>query len=85
MEVLVIRVYICVGSSCHLKGSYHIIKTFESMIKEHNLKDKVEINASFCLGQCTKGVAMKVEDDLVDNVNVSNAKEIFEKYIMGRI
>jgi len=55
------------------------------MIKENNLKDKVEINASFCLGECTRGVAMKVDDELVDNVNVSNVKEIFEKYIMGRI
>lgn len=80
-----IRIYICVGSSCHLKGSYHIIKALESMIKQKNLKDKVEMNASFCLGLCTKGVAMKVDDELVDNVNVSNIEEIFEKYIMGRI
>jgi NADH:ubiquinone oxidoreductase subunit E len=81
----VIKIYICVGSSCHLKGSYYIINTLESLIKEYNLKDKVEINASFCLGQCTKGVAMKVDDEPVDNVNVANVRQIFEKYIMGRI
>ncbi|MDK2933417.1 MAG: hypothetical protein PWP27_1227 [Clostridiales bacterium] len=50
-----LQVYICVGSSCHLKGSYHIIKTFQNLIKKHDLEEKIELKASFCLGHCTEG------------------------------
>lgn len=75
-------VYICVGSSCHLKGSYHIIKVFQEMIQLHQLEKQVELKASFCLGECTKGVCAKVEDQLIEDLSPSNAIEKFKKYIL---
>ncbi len=80
-----ISVYICVGSSCHLKGSYYIIKAFQEMIKKYQIEDKVELKASFCLGECTKGVCAKVEDRLIENLNPSNVEENFKKYVMERL
>lgn len=80
-----VKVYICVGSSCHLKGSYQIIKAFEDLIKANNLENVVELNASFCLGQCTKGVSAKVEDDFIDGLTISNAAEKFEEYVLRRL
>ena len=41
------EVTVCVGSSCHLKSSYQVVKTFESLIKEHALQDKLKLKASF--------------------------------------
>lgn len=80
-----IDVYICVGSSCHLKGSYQILNIFQELIKKYKLEDKVEIKASFCLGHCTSGVALKVEDDYIDNVSIENAKEKFDENILKRV
>ncbi|MCG8485430.1 MAG: NAD(P)H-dependent oxidoreductase subunit E [Clostridia bacterium] len=80
-----ISVYICVGSSCHLKGSYYIIRAFQEMIKKYQIEDKVELKASFCLGECTKGVCAKVEDRLIENLNPSNVEENFKKYVMERL
>lgn len=78
-------VYICVGSSCHLKGSYQIIKIFEELIKRNGLQDKVELKASFCLGRCTKGVSVKVGDQFIDNLTPANAEEKFKEYVLGRL
>lgn len=80
-----IDVYICVGSSCHLKGSYQILNIFQELIKKYKLEDKVEIKASFCLGHCTNGVAIKVQDDYIDNVSIENAKVIFDENILKRV
>lgn len=80
-----LQVFVCVGSSCHLKGSYQVIKAFEEMIKDQKLQDKVELKASFCLGHCTKGVSVKVEDDFIEDLTIVNAKEMFEKHIVRRL
>jgi NADH:ubiquinone oxidoreductase subunit E len=80
-----LQVSICVGSSCHLKGSYQIIKIFEDLIKNYELKDKVELKASFCLGQCTKGVSVKAGEALIDSVTPENAGEMFEEHILKKV
>jgi NADH:ubiquinone oxidoreductase subunit E len=56
-------VTICVGSSCHLKGSREIITRLETLISENKLKNKVELNGAFCMGQCVKGVCVKLDGE----------------------
>lgn len=80
-----VQISICVGSSCHLKGSYQIIQIFQELIKKNSLENKVELKASFCLGRCTKGVAVKVEDQFIDELTTSNAEAKFEEYILRRL
>ena len=76
-----IEVKVCVGSSCHMKGSYQVIKIFQQLIKQHELEDAVTLKASFCLGCCLNGIAMTVNDKPVTNVGFSNASDIFYKEI----
>lgn len=80
-----LQVQICVGSSCHLKGSYHIIKAFEKLIRKNGLEQKVEIKASFCLGNCTKGVSAKVGDRFIEGLSEANVEQKFNEYILGRV
>ena len=75
-------VNICVGSSCHLKGSYNIIHVFQELISQYHLEDQVELKASFCLGHCTDGVATMIDGTLVDHVSPENAVEIFRQYVL---
>lgn len=75
------EIKICVGSSCHLKGSYDILKRLEQLIKDNNLEEKVVLKASFCLGNCTNGVSMQVDGELVDNANVNTIDGIFNTKI----
>jgi NADH:ubiquinone oxidoreductase subunit E len=75
-------IYICVGSSCHLKGSYDVIREFQSCIKQYGLEDSVTLKASFCMGHCTGGVAVKIGEEFVDGVSADNVAEVFKRYIL---
>lgn len=69
---------VCVGSSCHLKGSYDVIEKLKQTIKKYDVEDRVELQASFCLGRCAEGVTVKVDDErYLKNVNKDNIEEIF--------
>lgn len=54
------NIYVCVGSSCHLKGSYQIIELMKKALEDNGLTDQVNLSAAFCLGKCTHGVTIKV-------------------------
>ncbi len=75
---------ICIGSSCHLKGSREIVKRLEDLINLHNLKDKIELNGSFCMGQCVKGVCVKFEETIF-SLTPSSTEEFFQKEVLTRI
>ncbi|MEG2429900.1 MAG: NAD(P)H-dependent oxidoreductase subunit E [Oscillospiraceae bacterium] len=80
-----VEVKVCVGSSCHMKGSYQVIKTFENLIKQNDLEDEVKLKASFCLGCCLNGIAVMVNEKPVTNVGFSNAEQIFYEEIYSLI
>ena len=76
------EVSVCIGSSCHLRGSYDIINLMKENIAKNGLEDTVELNASFCLGHCTDGVSIKVDDQIVTGVSKDNFNEIFHRYVL---
>jgi NADH:ubiquinone oxidoreductase subunit E len=77
---------ICVGSSCHLKGSYAIIEAFRKEIAARKLDDQIELKAAFCLGQCGhEGVSIKVGDKLIVGVNPQNFEDIFKNEVLTRL
>jgi NADH:ubiquinone oxidoreductase subunit E len=80
-----INIYICVGSACHLKGSYNIINQMQDIINEKKLNDKVVIKAALCLGKCTNAVSVKVEDEEVISLSIGNVRDFFEKNIIPRL
>ena len=41
-----VEVSVCVGSSCHMKGSYQVIKTFTELIKQNHFENIVTLKAS---------------------------------------
>ena len=63
------NIYVCVGSSCHLKGSYQIIELMKKALEDNGLTDQVNLSAAFCLGKCTHGVTIKVDDEIVTGVS----------------
>lgn len=75
---------ICIGSSCHLKGSYNVIQTFQHIIEAQNLHDKLEMKAQFCMKQCQKGVSVSLDGE-VFSVSPENAKNFFESTVLPKI
>lgn len=79
------NVYICVGSSCHIKGSYDIIQLTKAAITEHKLEDKLQLSAAFCLGKCTDGVTVKVDEEIICGVSKDNFDQFFQEHILSKI
>lgn len=80
------KVFVCVGSSCHLKGSYKIIELMKEAIAKNHLEDKIEFKATFCVGKCgVAGVSMKVDDEIITGVTENNFSDVFAKYILARL
>jgi len=75
---------ICIGSSCHLKGSKQVAKTFERLIEENGVKDQVEFSATFCMGNCQNGISVSV-NDVVYSVTPQTAEEFFAREVLGRL
>lgn len=74
---------VCIGSSCHLKGSYGIIEALKALLAQKGLEKEVELSASFCLGHCTDGVTIKVDDRLVTGVTKDNIAQILDRELAG--
>lgn len=77
-----ISVSICIGSSCHLRGSYDVISELKRLIAAHHLGGHVEINACFCLGHCSDAVSVRINDDPVEGVRPEKVSEFFNRRIM---
>ena len=75
---------ICIGSSCHLKGSKKVAALFEQMISERDLKDKINFYATFCMGNCQNGISVSI-DDQVFSVTPASAEQFFEQEVLSRL
>ena len=79
-----IRVEICIGSSCHVKGATSVLNAIRSKVKTYRLEDKVELAGRFCIGKCTEGVCVTVDGQLY-SVSPDSVDEFFDKEIKGRL
>ena len=78
------KVTICIGSACHLKGSREIIKELQELVAANHLGDKVDLNGSFCSGNCVNGVCVTV-DGVLYSLKPEDTKTFFETEILGRL
>ena len=78
------KITVCIGSSCHIKGSRQVVEELQYLIKENNLGDKVELGGTVCMGKCQQGVCVTV-DDAFHSVTPETVKEFFEKEVLEKV
>lgn len=78
------KITVCIGSSCHLKGSRQVVEQLQNLIADNKLGDKVELGATFCIGQCQNGVCVTVDEDF-HSVSPDNVNEFFEKNVIAKV
>ena len=77
-------IQICVGSSCHLKGSQDIVELMQQAVCAHGLEDRVVLSGSFCIGKCNNiGVTVQVEDTVHVGITRENFKEFFTQHVLA--
>ena len=75
---------VCIGSSCHLKGSYSVIRIFQKLIEEHGFHEKIEMKAQFYMKECQKGVSVSMGEEIY-SVSPETAKGFFIESIMPEL
>ena len=79
-----LKVTVCIGSSCHLKGSRQIVEQLQSLINKHSLGDKVDLAGTFCLGQCQQGVCVTVNESF-HSVSPDTVEEFFANEVLAKV
>ncbi len=78
-------IFVCIGSSCHLKSSYQIVNLMKENLDKNGIADKVNLNGAFCFGKCSgDGVTVKIDDEIISGVNKENFSEIFSSYVLRK-
>ncbi len=78
------KLTVCIGSSCHLKGSRQIVEQLQALIAENALEDKVELVGTFCLGACQTGVSVKIDETLF-SLRPEDVKTFFENEVITKL
>lgn len=80
-----LQIKVCIGSSCHLKGSYDVIRALQATIAQSGLQDRVELQAGFCLGHCMHGVAVQVGEQEILGVQPEQVSKLFAEHILPEV
>ncbi|WKY48635.1 (2Fe-2S) ferredoxin domain-containing protein [Eubacteriaceae bacterium ES3] len=67
---------VCIGSSCHVRGSYQVVQIFKRLLKDKNLQEDFVLEGSFCMGHCQDGVSVECEGNFY-SVTEDTAEFIF--------
>lgn len=75
---------VCVGSSCHLRGAYHVIEEFKRLIAEHLMEEQVNLKACFCLGECQEGVSIQLDDQVFHGLTREKIAAFYEEHLLKK-
>ena len=78
------KITVCIGSSCHLKGSRQVVEQLQNMIAKDKLGDRVELAGTFCMGECQKGVCVTVDGEF-HSVSPETVEEFFETAVKAKV
>jgi NADH:ubiquinone oxidoreductase subunit E len=80
-----ICVSVCIGTSCHLNGANNVVRSFQHLIEENGLHDKVTISAAFCMQTCAReGVSVKIGEERFA-VKPEEARRFFKEKVMPMV
>ena len=78
------RITVCIGSSCHVKGSRQVVKTLQRLIAEHGVDDQVELGGTFCMSQCQLGVCVTVDEEFY-SITPETAEQFFLDHVLAKV
>ena len=78
------KITVCIGSSCHIKGSRQVVEQLQYLISANKLDDKVELGGTFCMGKCQQGVCVNVDNDF-HSVTPETVDEFFKNEVLAKV
>ena len=78
------KITVCIGSSCHIKGSRQVVERLQALIRENSLGDKVDLSGTFCMGKCQQGVCVTADGEFF-SVSPESVDTFFAENVLGRV
>ena len=79
-----LKITVCIGSSCHIKGSRQVVEQLQELIAQNNLGGKVDLAGTFCMGKCQQGVCVTVNDEFY-SVTPATVGEFFATEVLAKV
>ena len=79
-----IKVTVCIGSSCHIKGSRQVVEKLQELIDSNKVADKVNLCGTFCVGRCQEGVCVTVDDEFY-SVSPETVEAFFNYAVLAKV
>ncbi len=79
-----LKITVCIGSSCHIKGSRQVVEQLQELISRNGLGDKVDLGGTFCMGKCQQGVCVTV-NDVFHSVTPEGVADFFAKEVLAKV
>ena len=80
-----VSVVICVGSSCHVRGSDKVAESLEALIRREGLENQVALSGAFCMDRCSMGVSVRVGTKLFQEIYPQDVERFFYGEIMPKV
>ncbi len=68
-----LKVNVCVGTNCFLKGSQTILHDLIEQVETNQLEDQVAVSASFCFEKCEHGPTVSVAGEKIHHCTAAQA------------
>lgn len=79
-----LNITVCIGSSCHLKGSREVAERLQEQIAQRNLKEQIDLCGAFCMGRCKSGVSVTIDSEPF-SVTPESTERFFLDEVLPRI
>jgi NADH-quinone oxidoreductase subunit G len=81
----VVRIEICIGSACYLRGANKVLHTLTTLLDKQGITHEVDLRGDFCQGECTEGVILRINGELIKNVQPDGVYQLFVNKILGNV
>ncbi len=74
-----LRVSVCIGTSCFVRGSEELLKLLASYVQANDLVGAVKVEATFCFEQCDRGPTVRVGETILNHCTFEMACQTIQK------
>lgn len=69
----------CLGSSCFSRGNKELAKYIGEYLKKNHLDDRVVFRGARCMGHCSEGPMIVINDRMIMNVGQPEIESILDE------
>jgi NADH:ubiquinone oxidoreductase subunit E len=73
------EMHICLGSSCFSRGNKDVVVFIRDYLKKNHLEDKVIFKGGRCMGHCSNGPNLKINEAIKEGVTILKIERILDQ------